>query len=541
MNFKFFDRSFQFTLLWCILGVSVSKADTVKASDFGYNKENATEAFQKAIRSANDTIIVDLQENPWNVDPSWFNNLRDKTIIFESGVILQQRKGAFNGKLDMLFRLEKSTNITIIGYGATFKMDRESLGRLGSEFRNSIALYDCSHITIKGLRVEESGGDGLLISSRSPYGYCSDIAIKDIVFSNHLRQGMSIVSLQGGLFENCVFQGTSGRFPGAGVDLEPNYPAQCLIGITFKNCSFIDNAQAGILFALTKTNGDSSPLEVAFYDSYIAGNNKENVPRNKQGSYWGGEIQIGMNKDFNHPQKGSVLFKRTIVENFPKYAFMTKKTENAFLVTFEDLAIYNTARFRDNKIIPIQIQRYNYRKKEPAAGGIHFRNLLVDAGQGKKSISLSGDSWFDWKLKNFSVTGTFVSKFADVIQDRNKKLNFEGNAQDSVHVKYHAHSALPRTSVTITKTSEASQCTFTRKSKDIGYPLIVSLEFLRMGDEMPVLLKKMILPSGKEKVTVPLDQLLPATHPENLGAGEINIVKAAHYTLGKHARLKIGP
>ena len=299
----------------------------IKASEFGFDEHNATRAFQQAINSSYDTIIVDYQQGkPWKVGPSWFRGIRNKVIIFEPGVVLEQKEGLFTDKLAMLFRLENSSSVTILGYGATFKMNKAMLKGhpVWSEFRNSIALYDCKNIVIKGLQVDESGGDGLLISSRNATGFCENILVEDVAFTNHFRQGMSIISLKDGIFRNCTFSGTSGTYPESGADLEPNYATQHLSNILFENCSFTDNGHAGILLALTKAHGDSPPIEVCFTDSYVARNNRNKSAENNS-SYWGTEIQISMTQQPDHPLQGTVKFERTLIEDFPFAAFVTKK------------------------------------------------------------------------------------------------------------------------------------------------------------------------------------------------------------------------
>jgi len=81
-------------------------AEIVKASDFGWSEADATEAFQNAVLSSADTVIVDLQSSDWLVAPNDFYDLRDKTIIFQPGVQLVAKPGAFTHNNDCLIRLD---------------------------------------------------------------------------------------------------------------------------------------------------------------------------------------------------------------------------------------------------------------------------------------------------------------------------------------------------------------------------------------------------------------------------------------------------
>lgn len=68
-----------------VLGVSInSYATSVNASTFGWNATNATAAFVNAIKSANDTIIIDLQASDWMIGPTNFDTLKNKTIILKT-------------------------------------------------------------------------------------------------------------------------------------------------------------------------------------------------------------------------------------------------------------------------------------------------------------------------------------------------------------------------------------------------------------------------------------------------------------------------
>ena len=151
------------TFLLCLILSRVS-ASSVLASTYGFNSINATTAFQAAILSAYDTVIVDLQPTDWNVNPNSFYNVNNKVIIFQPNVKLNAISGAFNATNACLLRLTNCTNIQLIGYGAEFKMNKAEYALLNnSEYRMSISLWSCQNVTIKGMTLNESGGDGVYI------------------------------------------------------------------------------------------------------------------------------------------------------------------------------------------------------------------------------------------------------------------------------------------------------------------------------------------------------------------------------------------
>jgi len=187
----------------------------------GYSPSDATKAFQKAINSPNDTIIIDKQDADWNVGPSTFFSLQNKTILFQSGVVLRALPGRFGATNACLFKLRFSHQVSIIGYGATFKMNKSEYAQLNnSEYRMSISMDGCSDITIKGLILDESGGDGIYIGGDS-LNYCKSILLEDVQAINHYRQGKSICNVRDMTVRNCYFAHTKGTLPEAGIDVEP--------------------------------------------------------------------------------------------------------------------------------------------------------------------------------------------------------------------------------------------------------------------------------------------------------------------------------
>ena len=95
----------------------------VKVSKFGWDPEDSTRFIQAALDSDAPVIILDRQSGPWMTLPLWARS--NKKIVFEPGVELQAKKGAFLGKRDYLFSVDGVTNVTLIGSGgARMKMHK---------------------------------------------------------------------------------------------------------------------------------------------------------------------------------------------------------------------------------------------------------------------------------------------------------------------------------------------------------------------------------------------------------------------------------
>lgn len=339
-------------------------ATSINASTFGWNASNATTAFVNAINSANDTIVIDLQASDWMINSTSFDTLLNKTIIFESGVNLVARPGAFNSVSAGLFMLYEANNIKIIGYGATFKMQKaEYITLNNSEQRHCIRLTSCSNIEIYGLKLMDSGGDGIIISNYTGIAYqryCENVLLKDLWCDNNYRQGISIISAQHLRVENCWFTNTIGTAPEAGVDIEPNNVFERLIDIVFDKCRFTGNTGGGVLIAPISIDSTTLPMDVTFNNCYVANNgiNKYQISiysyasgatgninfnncMTDSGTYsvGGTKLASGYKANFNN-----CVFRNptNIVVNFDDHTTSTSLIRNGGVSFTNCLAFYNT-------------------------------------------------------------------------------------------------------------------------------------------------------------------------------------------------------
>jgi hypothetical protein len=124
----------------------------------------------------------------------------------------------------------------------------------------------CSDVSIDGITARHFAGDGLYIRhSRLPgpsgaRAACRRFNVRNSRFLFNARQGLSVIQLRGGLFDNCDFsytgyvdrRGTRGSYgshsPSAGVDVEPNRTPlsaeamDLLTGdIMFRGCRMVGN------------------------------------------------------------------------------------------------------------------------------------------------------------------------------------------------------------------------------------------------------------------------------------------------------------
>lgn len=246
------------------------------ASWWGFEELDSTKALQAAVRSKAKRIIVPNMGRPWIVEPIFLDS--DKEIVFEKGVIIIAKAGSFLGKNDSLFTIANKKNIIVKGYGAEFVMRKEDYNHHPypkAEWRNCIKILGSNNIKICGLRLADSGGDGIYIgrgTGKDGQPNSDNIHIKDLLCDNNYRQGISVISASNLLIENSIFQNTRGTPPQSGIDFEPNRPDELLRNCKLKNCIVQNNAGFGILIYAPSLNKNSSPISIELDGCKVAKN-----------------------------------------------------------------------------------------------------------------------------------------------------------------------------------------------------------------------------------------------------------------------------
>ena len=73
-----------------------------RAAWWGFQPEESTKALQAAINSGAEKVIVEKMQSPWIVDR--IKLAGNQELVFEKGVVVLAKKGAFHGPGDSLFQ-----------------------------------------------------------------------------------------------------------------------------------------------------------------------------------------------------------------------------------------------------------------------------------------------------------------------------------------------------------------------------------------------------------------------------------------------------
>ena len=253
---------------------AISAGRPVSAAWWGFDPDDATDALQASIESGAAVVRIPDMGTAWNITTIELrSNLR---IEFERGVVLQAKRGEFRSVAGAeLLRGKDIEHIELSGYGATLRMWREDY--VGpdyelSEWRHALALRGTRDALIAGLRIENSGGDGIYLGRGSQRISNQRIHIRDVVAIDNHRQGISVISADGLLIEDSWLVNTAGTAPQAGIDFEPNKPDEQLTNCVVRNVRLVGNAGWGMLVSLQNLRRDSKPVNITLQDSLIAGN-----------------------------------------------------------------------------------------------------------------------------------------------------------------------------------------------------------------------------------------------------------------------------
>ena len=245
--------------------VDAGKTKTATASWWGFDPADSTRPLQAALDSPAEKVIIDDPGAPWIVTPLTLPG--DKEIVFQSGVIIEARRGAFLGKSDCLFTANGRRNLTLRGTGATFRMHKADYHQPPyepAEWRHALSIRGCENTSVEGLTLRDSGGDGIYLGSGPDGAANRNITIRGVTCDGNNRQGISVITAANLLIEDCVFRNTRGTAPQAGIDFEPNHPNELLVNCVLRNCRSEDNAGIAYHLYLGQMHSESPPVSIRF-------------------------------------------------------------------------------------------------------------------------------------------------------------------------------------------------------------------------------------------------------------------------------------
>ena len=312
-----------------IAAVAAGTITEAKASWWGFDSEDATAALQAAIDSGVPKLVVEKMAGPWIVTPIML--VSNQEIVFEEGVVVLAKRGEFKSGNASLFRARNKENITLSGYGATWRMWRDDYANpelySKAEWRMCLALGGCTNIKVLGLTLAESGGDGIYLGVGAKWATNKDILIKDVTCDKNYRQGISVITAENLLIEGCTLINTGGTNPRAGIDFEPNHPEERLVNCVMRDCRISNNEGDGIVMYLAPMDATSKDISLRFENCHSTGDRTS--------------ARFSVRGGTNRAPDGLVEFVNCVFESSRSMAVSVSKPASRGLVRFAGCTIIN--------------------------------------------------------------------------------------------------------------------------------------------------------------------------------------------------------
>ena len=348
---------------------AASAAAPVPVSSFGYDPEDATACFQKALDSDEPKLVVDFRPGGWNVGPLKLTR-PNLELVLAPGVVVRAKKGAFIDGHDTLLSIEAGArNVTVRGgEGSGFAMNKKDYADRSryafSTHRHAIALRGCRNVTLCNLTISDAGGDDIYVYRPV------DTLIENVTCTGAFRDAMSVIAAERLTVRNCRFVGTSGTAPNCGVDVESNNPSDFLVDILFEKCLFKGNAASGFCVHLPGLDSGSRPVSITVRKCEMTENNVDGI------------VTFASRPD--SPVAGRVVFENCISKGNRRSALhLANHEERSFKADFKDCT------FDGRGGISPTVALANSQISEDFAG-VAFNNCRVFSDTPDRTYSYSG-------------------------------------------------------------------------------------------------------------------------------------------------------
>lgn len=443
----------------------IKASKIIVSTDIGFDPVDNSSFLQFAFdETTEDTIVIDDVGMDWNTGPLRMER-NDVTIIFEEGVVLHAIFGAFD-IFESMITISDKTNVNIIGYGATFVMNKQEYVDLAdSEFRHVISLNSATNIRIEGLAILDTGGDGILVTRsfqpNSEKNYCENIWIENCRFSNNYRQGLSVTSAKDLTILNCEFSNTNGTLPEDGIDLEPDNAEERLENILIKGCRMFNNFGNAVQLALFMMDDNSIDVSITVEDTYMSNNHD---PSN---TFSFAEIAATDNK--SNGVDGFVNFNNCYIESSQWTAVYVAKTVESYDLNFTNCVFKNVSQSPIALNNPIFLEVTDYSNQVPRFGGLNFNDCTIIYDENIPFLNSFENLPTSDGLGN--VNGNFY------IINPNDAGFISGTNPNNVYITYQYFESIPVSEVNLS----ASQLAYNEEDQ------IIEFEVTRTGSqEIPI-------------------------------------------------------
>lgn len=296
---------------------------------------------QKAILKNAKVIFPDF---PILINDNGLKLISNSTLYFPAKSVLKLSSSSKLGY--QILNLTGISNVNI--YFPVIEGDKYSHGGKGGEWGMGISIKASNNILIYGGKVSKCWGDGLYVGALNDVP-SKNVVIKNSIFDDNRRNGISIVSVVKCDVDNVVIANTFGAQPMAGLDIEPNDNIDAVTGININDIYTFNNGTCGILFMLNRLKGkDLKDIDVSINnhidESSVNGVGFSIASKTRAGTKFRGNISIKNSKWIGNKNKGFYNYS-TSIGNGLKFNLQSNQViDNSKAVQKSKMSEYNVIR-----------------------------------------------------------------------------------------------------------------------------------------------------------------------------------------------------
>ena len=399
MNVGKYLSFFVFTIVAAVDGYA---SDGVRVSSFGgFNTEDSTEIIQKALNSGAGKIVFDRQSGPWVSRPVFVRS--NTEIVFEDGVELCAKRGAFRQIKESLLSIECATNVTLRGLGKggvlrMWKKDYQNPPYRRAQWRHTLNIMSSRNVTVENMRFIASGGDGIYLGVKVRGCANTDVVIRNCVCDDNHRQGISVISAENLLIENVVMKNTSGTAPESGIDFEPNAPDEKLVNCVMRNCISKNNKGAGCDIYLAQLDASSEPVTITLENCRSFSNKRPALPV----AFRAKNMERGV------PKGGFLKVKGCHFADCPaRVLTVNNKPAGTMDVLVED-CVFESGRANSKSDAPVMLMTRHFHMPF-STDGITFKNVEIRCTSFDDWFAASDRPWLSRLPRNINGTVKLVA------------------------------------------------------------------------------------------------------------------------------------
>jgi hypothetical protein len=287
-----------------------------------------TAVIQRAINAtaaASHVLRVPVGAKPYNVGPITIPS--HANVCFDARVDVEARSGW--GQFDRMWTIADATNVTMMGYGATFHMNTALYATdTDPEYRHCVAILGSTNVHVAGMTCRTFGGDGLYVGGGSSKSYSETVDVEDFTSDGATRDGLTFISAKDAYVRTSHFN--NGH---TAVDMEPNASTDRLDNIHLEDSDSTGNDYGGVNVSIYALTSASTPPTVT-----VLRHSDKNTALGKTDFHAGTSFSTSGNNGI--ALGGTVLFDSCTSANVgSRAAWVAWWTANGPNVTFRNLSV----------------------------------------------------------------------------------------------------------------------------------------------------------------------------------------------------------